>query len=74
MEVKNNIAQQAGTQAINFLAAGSAVHQYRVTNLSNNSTTLHHELQKLNFQFEGMGQKRSFDSEKEEDKKDSAWL
>ncbi|MEO5564848.1 MAG: DUF6263 family protein, partial [Chitinophagaceae bacterium] len=69
MEVKNNIAQQAGAQAINFLANGSAVHRYQVTNLTNNSTTLHHELQKLSFQFEGMGQKRAFNSENEEDRK-----
>lgn len=67
MEIKTSVAQQVGDNAIDFSADGSAIHSYKVTNLTPGSTTLHHEAQKLTFNFEGMGQKRSFDSDDEKD-------
>lgn len=67
MEIKSSVAQQVGDNAIDFSADGSAIHSYKVTNITPGSTTLHHEAQKIAFNFEGMGQKRSFDSDDEKD-------
>jgi hypothetical protein len=70
MEIKNTVAQQAGGQAIDFLVTGSLAHHYRITDAGSDNTTLHHELDALDFQFQGMGQKRSFDSKRKKDTED----
>jgi Family of unknown function (DUF6263) len=67
VEVKNTITQQAMGQAIDFNINGAATHTYAVTNSTAENTTLHHDIQHLGFQFEGMGQKRSFDSDIKKD-------
>ena len=67
MEIKTSVAQQAMGNAIDFTADGSAIHSYKVTGTTTDNTTLHHEAKKIAFNFEGMGQKRSFDSDNEKD-------
>ncbi|HTD93371.1 MAG TPA: DUF6263 family protein, partial [Chitinophagaceae bacterium] len=67
VEVKNTITQQAMGQAIDFNINGAATHTYTVTNSTAENTTLHHDIQRLGFQFEGMGQKRAFDSDNKKD-------
>jgi hypothetical protein len=68
MEITSTIAQQAGNQAIDFATEGAVLHSYKVTNATDNNTSLHHALNRLWFRFEGMGQKRSFDSDNPKDK------
>lgn len=63
MEIKNTLAQQAGGQTIDFSAAGQITHYYSVMGTASGQTTLLHGLEKINIQFQGMGQKKSFDSE-----------
>lgn len=67
MILKTTIAQQAMGQAIDFNVDANAIHNYKVTNSTEDNTTLHHQVKKISFAFDGMGQKRSFDSEKEKD-------
>src|SRR5688500_6077131 len=67
MEIKTSVAQQAMGNAIEFTADGSAMHSYKVIKATTDNTTLHHEANKIAFTFEGMGQKRSFDSGNEKD-------
>jgi hypothetical protein len=68
MEVTSTMAQQAGNQAIDFSTEGAVVHAYKVTNATEHNTTLNHTLQRFWFRFDGMGQKRSFDSDIQKDK------
>ena len=67
MDIKTTITQQVMENAIAFSADGSAIHSYKVTSTASDNTTLHHEAKKIVFNFEGMGQKRSFDSDNEND-------
>jgi Family of unknown function (DUF6263) len=67
MEIKTSITQQAGGQAIDFTVDGQALHSYKVTNATDDNTTLQHKANKIGFKFDGMGQKRSFDSDNEKD-------
>ena len=67
MKIKTTVTQQAMGNAIDFTANGLAMHRYKVTATNADNTTLHHEAYKIAFQFEGMGQKRSFDSDNEKD-------
>lgn len=46
---------------------GTAKHSYKVTNSTDDNSTLHHEAQYLAFDFSGMGQKRNFRSDNEKD-------
>jgi hypothetical protein len=69
VEMTNNSFQTVGAQVINFRVIGSAVHQYTVTNSSANGFTLHHEVKQMVFSFDGMGQKKNFDSNLEDDLK-----
>ena len=57
------MAQQAGGQAIDFSTTGSATHSFRVTNTTDDNTTLHHEVQRIGFSFDGMGQKVNYDTD-----------
>jgi hypothetical protein len=63
MDIKNSITQRAASQAIDFSADGSVFHFYKVSGTGDN-TSLLHQVGSLNFNFDGMGQKRSFDSTK----------
>jgi len=67
MNVKTSFAQEAMGQAIDFHVNGSAVHNYKVTNATEDNSTLRHEMKRINFQFDGMGQKVSFDSDIQKD-------
>jgi hypothetical protein len=68
MEMKALVTQQAGGQAIDFTADASALHIYKVIgHTKDDNTMLHHEIKKLKFNFDGMGQKRSFDSDNSSD-------
>jgi hypothetical protein len=67
LETKTTIAQQAMGQAIDFTVNADARHNYKVTNTSEDNSTLHHHIKHIHFLFDGMGQKMSFDSEKEKD-------
>lgn len=63
MEVTSTMAQQTANQAIDFATEGSVSHAYKVTNATDNNTTLNHTVKRLWFKFDGMGQKRSYDSD-----------
>jgi Family of unknown function (DUF6263) len=67
MEVKSTIAQEAMGQTIDFTIDASSNHSYKVTNTTDENTTLNHQVQHISFAFDGMGQKRDFDSNKEKD-------
>ena len=67
VDLKNTVTQQGGGQAIDLVVSGTALHSYTVTNNTGDNTTLHHDVQRIRFDFEGMGQKRSFDSQNEND-------
>jgi hypothetical protein len=67
MEVKSTITQQAMGQPIDFTIDASSNHFYKVTNTTDENTTLNHQVQHISFAFDGMGQKRNFDSNKEKD-------
>jgi hypothetical protein len=67
MDVKTSVAQQVSGNAIDFTATALAVHQYDVLRTTPDSTDLHHKINSISFDFEGMGQKRSFSSENDND-------
>jgi len=67
LEVRASVAQQAAGQAIDFAADAVALHSYKVTNQAKGQSTLHHTTKKIAFNFDGMGQKRSFDSDNKTD-------
>jgi hypothetical protein len=67
VEVKSTVSQQAMGNAIDFNVDGAANHSYKVTNATDDNNTLHHDVKKIRFSFEGMGTKRSFDSDNKND-------
>ncbi|MEO7922547.1 MAG: DUF6263 family protein [Chitinophagaceae bacterium] len=67
MQLKTTIAQQAMGQAIDFNVDAAGTHSYKITNGTDDNSTLHHQVQHISFSFDGMGQKRSFDSKEEKD-------
>jgi len=54
-------------QAIDFNVDATGQHIYTVTNTTEDNSTLNHQVKKVNFSFDGMGQKRNFDSNNEKD-------
>lgn len=66
-DIKQVVAQEAMGQAIDFHTNGSAVHFYKVSNSTDDNATLHHKVNRLKFDFDGMGQKRTFDSDNTKD-------
>lgn len=58
VELKQTVAQQAMGQAIDFNLSGIADHYYNITNSTSDNSTLHHAVQRLRFDFDGMGQKK----------------
>lgn len=71
MKTKSTISQQAMGQAIDFTVDATANHSFTATNVTDDNTTLRHDVQKINFAFDGMGQKQKFDSDNEKDMKGS---
>lgn len=69
MQVSTSVVQQAGGQSIDFNVNATGNHSYKVTNATEDNSTLHHQLQRIRFSFEGMGPKRTFDSNEEKDMK-----
>jgi hypothetical protein len=67
MNIKTSISQQAMGQAIDFNVDAGAGHSYKVTNVTDDNTTLNHAVQRIHFSFDGMGQKMKFDSKEEKD-------
>lgn len=67
LQMKTTISQQAMGQAIDFELNGSANHVYKITNTTEDNSTLHHQTEEIAFNFDGMGQKLSFDSKNEKD-------
>ena len=67
MKVKTTVAQQAMGQAIDFNVDATGNHSYKVTNTTEDNSTLHHQVQRISFSFDGMGQKMNFDSNDEKD-------
>ena len=63
VDLKTTVSQEAGGSTIDFIANGAAMHSFKVTNATDNNSTLHHDVDKITFNFDGMGQKRSFDSD-----------
>ena len=67
MTVKSTISQQAMGQAIDFKVDASGKHSYKVTNTTEDNSTLNHQVQRIAFSFDGMGTKMGFDPDKEKD-------
>ena len=67
IELKTTVSQEAGGQAIDFTANGVASHSFKVTNATDNNSTLHHIVNRIKFNFEGIGPKQSFDSDNKKD-------
>lgn len=67
MQVKTTIAQDAMGQTIDFNIDATGVHTFQVTNSTEENTTLNHRMKQVSFYFDGMGQKRKFDSREEKD-------
>ena len=67
METKTTVAQEAMGQVIDFNVNGSVTHIYTVTNSTEDNSTLNHKMQRITFTFDGMGQKRNFDSDNPKD-------
>ena len=65
--LNSSITQQAMGQAIDFTVDGKGSHSYKVTNASDDFYSLHHEAQRISFLFNGMGTKKSFDSDNKKD-------
>lgn len=66
-QLKTSISQQAGGQVIDFSLDASGEQTYKVTNATADNSTLHHQLQRIVFSFDGMGRKMNFDSNNEKD-------
>lgn len=67
LQVKTTIAQQAMGQAIDFKMDATGMHAYKITNTTDENTTLNHQMNRIMFSFDGMGQKMDFDSGNEKD-------
>lgn len=67
VQLKTSVAQQAGGQAIDFTMDATGEQRYKVTNATAENNTLHHQLQRILFSFDGMGRKMNFDSNNEKD-------
>jgi len=67
LDVKSKVSQEAMGNAIDFTVDGTALHTYKVTNTTADNSTLHHEVKQITFNFDGMGQQRSFNSDNKKD-------
>lgn len=62
LQTKTTIAQQAMGQSIDFNVDANYLHQYLVTNTTDDNHSLRHSVNSISFNFDGMGQKRTFNS------------
>lgn len=62
VEFKATVTQQAMGKAIDFSTDGSALHHYTVSAITSNNASLDHEIENMNFVFDGMGQKHIYNS------------
>lgn len=69
LNTNSTIAQKARGMDIEFTVDASANHTFTTTNATEDNTTLRHEVKRINFSFNGMGQKQKFDSDVEKDMK-----
>lgn len=69
LNVKTTITQQAMGQAIDFTVDAAGDHFFAVTNATDDNNTLKHGVKRIQFSFDGMGQKNKFDSNNEKDLK-----
>ncbi|HEY6505160.1 MAG TPA: DUF6263 family protein [Chitinophagaceae bacterium] len=67
LEVKNKVTQEAMGNAIDFDLDGTGFHTFRVTNTTDDNSTLHHDVKRITFKFDGMGRKEAFDSDNKKD-------
>lgn len=67
MDLKSVVTQQAMNNAISFEVDGVALFNYKVLESDGVKTTLQHQGQNISFQFNGMGQKHSFNSDDSSD-------
>jgi hypothetical protein len=67
VNIKTTVTQQAMGNVIDFTVDGMARHAFKVTNTTDDNSTLHHDVRRVTFSLEGMGPKRSFDSENKKD-------
>lgn len=67
MTTKTTVAQEAMGQVIDFNVDGTVTHSYTVTNSTEDNSTLNHKMKRITFLFDGMGQKRNFDSDNPKD-------
>jgi hypothetical protein len=67
LKIKTSIAQQAGGQSIDFNVDAAGDHSYKVTNATEDNSTLHHQVKQIIFSIDGMGRKINFDSKNEKD-------
>ncbi len=69
MKTKSTISQELRGQPIDFTVDATANHAFTTTNSTEDNTTLRHDVKRINFAFDGMGQKQKFDSDVEKDLK-----
>ena len=74
LDLKTTIAQQAMGQAIDFAVNATGNHSYKVTNTNADNSTLKHKVDRIVFSFDGMGQKRNFDSKEEKRIKERSFV
>jgi hypothetical protein len=67
MQLKTSVAQQAGGQSIDFNVDATGNHSYKVTNTTEDNSTLHHQVKQIIFFVDGMGRKISFNSNIQKD-------
>ncbi len=66
-ELKTRVTQEVMGKAIDFNVEGTAFHFYKVTNATDENTTLHHQVSQIKFSYDGMGRNDSFDSKNDKD-------
>lgn len=69
MDVNHTLSQEAMGQVIDLKLGASAFHDYVVAKTNPDSSTLKHKVRRIQFNFEGMGQKYPFDSDSKSDMK-----
>lgn len=67
LQIKTSVAQQAGGQSIDFNVDATGIHSYKITNATEDNSTLHHQVKQIIFFIDGMGRKISFNSNNEKD-------
>lgn len=69
VQMTTKVSQDMQGQSVEFNTSDMAYHTYKVTNATDDNITLHHQIDRITFSFDGMGQKKNFDSDKPSDMK-----